>query len=67
MNSRTSVSIKVYDSNGKIILELLKNEIRESGTYDLKFATTNYTPGIYYATLMNNNQTVQSVKVSVIK
>ena len=67
VNSRTTVSIKVYDSNGKIILEPVKNEIRESGTYDLKFATTNYTPGIYYATLMNNNQTVQSVKVSVIK
>lgn len=67
VNSKTHVSIKVYDSNGKIVFEPLKNEIHESGTYDLKIATTNYIPGIYYATLMNNNQTVQSVKISVIK
>ena len=67
VNSRTHVSIKVYDTNGKIVFEPLKNEVRESGTYDLNWATSNYTPGVYYATLMNDNQTVQSVKVSVIK
>ena len=67
VNSKTRVSIKVYDNNGKIVFEPLKNEMRESGIYDIKFATSNYAPGVYYATLMNDNQTVQSVKVSVVK
>ena len=67
VNSKTRVSIKVYDNNGKIVFEPLKNEMRESGIYDIKFATSNYSPGVYYATLMNDNKTVQSVKVSVVK
>ena len=67
VNSKTRVSIKVYDNNGKIVFEPLKNEMRESGIYDIKFATSNYAPGVYYATLMNDNKTVQSVKVSVVK
>ena len=67
VNSKTRVSIKVYDNNGKIVFEPLKNEMRESGIYDIKFVTSNYSPGVYYATLMNDNKTVQSVKVSVVK
>ena len=67
VNSKTRVSIKVYDNNGKIVFEPLKNEMRESGIYDIKFATSNYSPGVYFATLMNDNKTVQSVKVSVVK
>ena len=67
VNSKTQVSIKVYDTNGKIVYEPLKNQMRESGTYDMNWTTSGYAPGVYYATLLNNNQTVQSLKITVAK
>ena len=67
VNSKTNVSLKVYDTNGKIVFEPLKNVMRETGTYDLKWTTSDFKSGVYYAVLMNDNHTVQSVKVSIVK
>lgn len=67
VNSRTRVSIKIYDTTGKIVSNPVNNETQESGSYDLKWASAGISPGIYYITLANNGQTVQSLKVSIAR
>ena len=67
VNSRTKVSMKVYDMTGRVIATPVLNQQRESGTYEVKMPTSTYAPGVYHVTLLNNNQTVQSVKVSIAR
>jgi hypothetical protein len=67
VNSKTKVSMKVYDGKGRIVASPLNNINRDSGTFDYKLNTTTYSPGIYYVTLLNNNETVQSAKINIIR
>ena len=67
VNSKTRVSIKVYDTNSKLVLDALQNDLRESGTYEYNWQTSNLKAGVYYVTLLNNNSTVQSLKVSIVR
>jgi hypothetical protein len=67
VTSKTRVSMKVYDSNGKIVANPVSNQNQDSGTYDYKLNTSTLSPGVYYVTLLNNNQTVQSVKVNIVR
>ena len=67
VNSKTHVSMKIYDSNGKIVSEPLSNEFRESGIYEYNLATSNLATGVYYVVLANNNSTVQSLKISIVR
>ena len=67
VNSKTNVSVKIFDTNGKVVYEPVKNEKKDSGIYNLNWVTSGYAPGIYYVTLMNNNNTVQSLKLTVAK
>jgi hypothetical protein len=65
--SKTRVSMKVYDTTGRIVAAPLNNALRESGIYDLKLPTSAMKPGVYFITLLNNNQTVQSIKTTIAR
>lgn len=67
VTNRTKVSMKIYDTNGKIISEPITNETKDIGIYEIPWVSSKYSPGIYYVTLLNNNSTVQSIKLSVAK
>lgn len=47
VQSKSGVTLKVYDSMGKEITELV-NEIQQQGTYEVKFDASNLSSGIYY-------------------
>ena len=51
--------------NVKLLISGLIDQ--DSGIYNLNWVTSGYAPGIYYVTLMNNNNTVQSLKLTVAK
>jgi hypothetical protein len=67
VNSKTKVSLKIYDSLGKIVSQPLTNQLHESGTYDYNWTTSDLNTGVYYIVLLNNNETVQSLKTSIIR
>ena len=64
---RMKVTLKIYDVTGKVVATPVNNETRNAGSYDLNYSTANLSNGVYYATLANNGQTVQSLKLSVTK
>lgn len=45
--NRSQIILKVYNSNGKEIAELV-NEIKSPGSYEIKFNAANLSSGIYY-------------------
>jgi hypothetical protein len=65
VNSRTKVTIKIYDSTGRIVAVPVNDQIKDADTYELKWSSL--TSGVYYAVLQNNGSTVQSVKVTIAK
>ena len=67
VTSKTKVSMRIYDATGRIVAAPINNLSRESGTYELKLPTTSMMPGVYYITLLNNNQTVQSIKSTIAR
>lgn len=66
LSDKAKVSIKIYDINGKIISMPL-NEIKSSGTFELEVDLSDFKAGVYFATLSNNDQTVQTIKFLVSK
>ncbi len=61
-----NVIIAVYDVNGRRISTLV-NQKQEAGVYEHVWNIDNNANGIYFATLMCNNATVQTIKVIVTK
>ena len=66
LSDRAKVSIKIYDISGKIIAMPL-NDNKASGTFEINVDLSDYKAGVYFATLSNNDQTVQTVKFLVSK
>ena len=61
------VTIEIYDIVGNKT-ELMMDEIKSAGEYQLKVDATNMKPGIYFARLMFNNEKrsiIKSIKISV--
>lgn len=59
------VSLKIYNSLGEEISELINEEL-QSGFYNVKFNAANLTGGIYFARLVHSNRT-QTIKLVLIK
>jgi photosystem II stability/assembly factor-like uncharacterized protein len=51
---RSQIIIKVYNTNGKEIAELVK-EIKSQGSYEVKFDASNLPSGIYYYKLISGD------------
>lgn len=64
--AKTNVKISIYDGNSKIVAVPV-NAFKENGTYEFPLNLSNFSNGVYYAVLANNNQTVQSLKFIVNK
>ncbi len=65
VNTKAKVSMKVYDSLGKLVATPLTNAMREEGTYEVKLSSDSYQSGNYIVTLENYGQTVQSLKITI--
>jgi len=52
--SRSNVTLKIYNSIGKEIVELL-NEVKHEGSYEVKFDGGNLSSGVYYYKLSVDN------------
>ena len=63
----TKVKVTIYNQNSEIVDIPVNNQMRTKGTYDIVLNTQKYAPGTYYVVLDNNNETVQSVKLVVVK
>ena len=65
VTTKTKVTIRIYDTNGKVVAVPVNNELRDADTYELKWSSLS--SGVYYAVLQNNGSTVQSIKVTIAK
>ena len=55
--SAGSVTVKVYDTNGREVKTLLSDSRRAAGTHDLRFATGDLKNGLYFCTVSHNGET----------
>lgn len=60
------LSLKIFDSNGKLILTVL-NEYKKSGIYSIDFVAKNLANGVYYCVMLANKQLVKSNKIILLK
>ncbi len=67
VTAKSKVMVRIYDSNSNLVATPVNNEVKEAGTHELRISLANYSSGIYYIVLSNNNNTVQSIKLSVAK
>ena len=66
VSDKSKVAIRLYDGNGKFI-SVPFNEFKEPGMYETNVNVSGFVPGTYFATLSYNNETVQSIKFSVVR
>ncbi|HMT29912.1 MAG TPA: DUF4331 family protein, partial [Bacteroidia bacterium] len=67
LTNKSKVKIRIYDSNSNLIATPVNNELKAIGTHELRINLASYATGMYYVVLSNNDQTVQSVKLAVVK
>lgn len=67
VGGKMKVTLKIYDITGKVIAEPVSNMNRDAGTYEVNYSVYNLPNGVYFATISNNGQTVQSLKLTVAK
>ncbi len=65
VTAKTNVTLKIYDTTGKIVAVPVNNQLRDADTYEIKWSAA--ASGTYYAVLQNNGATVQSIKVTIAK
>ena len=63
---QTKLSIKIYDQEGSVVDIPVNGKTMAAGTYELNYNVKQLKPGEYYAIMQNNNETVQSVRFTVI-
>jgi hypothetical protein len=63
----TVLSIKIYDQTGNIIETPVLDKKYSAGSYELSYNVKQLESGVYYAIMQNNNETVQSVRFTVVK
>ena len=64
---QTKLSIKIYDMEGNVVDTPVKDKSLSSGTYELNYNVKHLKSGSYYAIMQNNDQTVQSIRFTVIE
>ncbi len=65
LTENTTVSIILYDTNGRVVKEVLMNEYQEKGFYQIKAKLCNLSEGVYYCQLrigQSNNQSTKIIK-----
>ena len=67
ITNRSKVTMKIFNGTGSVVSTPVVSEWKDAGTYEVHLDLANYKSGVYYATLLNNNQTVQAVKLVVQK
>ncbi|CAN5435561.1 DUF4331 domain-containing protein [soil metagenome] len=67
VQDETVVSLKIFDESGKLIETPVNSQTVEAGTHELSYNVSKLKPGLYFATIEQNNQTVQSIKFTVTK
>ena len=66
ITNKSFITIKVYDISGKEI-ETLVNEIKQSGSYTIKFDANNLPSGIYFYQLIANSMIIETKKMIYLK
>lgn len=66
LNSEYFVSVKVYNSLGQQVADLL-NEVRSAGNHEVLFNADNLSSGSYYAVIRIGDQAPQTLKMSLMK
>ncbi|MBC7696542.1 MAG: DUF4331 family protein [Burkholderiales bacterium] len=61
-----NIVVNVYDINGRKVSTLV-NQKQEAGTYELNWNADNAANGIYFASLVADNSTIQTIKIIVTK
>ncbi len=62
----STISLNIYDINGKLVEELIANKYFESGVYSLQFDASKLASGIYLYTLSNGKQQITK-KMTLLK
>ena len=65
LHRAADVSLKVYNSAGKVVETILENRL-ESGRHDADWNTTGYAPGLYFISLKSGGMHATS-RVTVVR
>ena len=66
INRLSDINISVYDIQGKLITELVKQKYN-AGTYEVDFTRNNYSSGIYFYSLIIDGSVIKTKKMILIK
>ncbi|MEO5644443.1 MAG: DUF4331 family protein [Bacteroidia bacterium] len=67
ISSASRIRLDIFDVNGQKIATLINNEMRQPGTYEVKWNVEGLAAGVYVASLSSDGDLVQSMKVNVAK
>lgn len=62
----SEIVINIYDAAGKIV-QILVDELQNSGLYSIKFDGSELSSGVYFYSLLINNVTIDTKKLILIK
>lgn len=65
--NETAVSMKVYDTAGRVVATPLRNKQLKAGVHEVRLDVSKLDNGIYYATMQNREGKTQTVKIVVSK
>ncbi|MCB0282142.1 MAG: right-handed parallel beta-helix repeat-containing protein [Calditrichae bacterium] len=66
IKENTTVNVRVFDSNGKVVSELV-NKIQQPGTYSEFFNATGLSSGVYYFSISTGNGFSQTRKMVLLR
>ncbi len=61
------VTLKIYDSIGKLISIPVNGQIKSAGTYTSEYPTSGMADAVYFATIAVGDNVVQSLRINVTK
>ncbi|HET6992554.1 MAG TPA: T9SS type A sorting domain-containing protein, partial [Bacteroidia bacterium] len=67
LSSSSRIRLEIFDISGKKVATLVNNEMRQEGTYEVKWNVEGVANGVYIASLVSDGDLVQSMKVNVAK
>jgi hypothetical protein len=67
ISSAARINLVVFDISGQQVATLINNEMRQPGTYELKWNVEGLAAGVYVAALSSDGALMQSMKVNVAK
>ncbi len=65
LSSASRIRLEIFDLNGQKVASLVNNEMRQEGTYEIKWNVQGLAAGVYIASLSSDGTLVQSMKVTV--